>query len=114
VTETINEEHDGQERPPAALGAGEEELAGQLVERARAEGLRLTGPDGLLGRLTKLVLETALEAELTGHVGYEPHERAGAGSSRNGSRVKTVLTDVGPVDRRAAGPAVVVRAEDRA
>jgi transposase-like protein len=68
------------------------------VEHARAEGLRLTGPDGLLGRLTKLVLESTLEAELTEHVGYEPHERAGAGNSRNGSRTKTVLTDVGPVE----------------
>ena len=48
-------------------------MAGELVEHARAEGLSLIGPDGLLGRLTKMVLE----AELTGHLGYEPHERAG-------------------------------------
>ena len=75
----------------------DERLAGELVERARAEGLSLTGPGGLLGRLTKMVLETALDAEMTEHVGYEPHERAGMGNSRNGARSKTVLTDVGPV-----------------
>jgi putative transposase len=96
VTETINEQHEA--TPPAADAVDERQLAGQLVEQARAEGLRLTGPDGLLGRLTKLVLESALEAELTEHVGYEPHERAGADNSRNGSRAKTVLTDVGPVE----------------
>jgi putative transposase len=44
-----------------------------------------------------MVLETALNAEMTEHVGYEPHERAGVGNSRNGTRSKTVLTDVGPV-----------------
>jgi transposase-like protein len=81
----------------APAGGVEERLAGELVARARAEGLCLTGPDGLLGRLTKMVLEAGLDAELTEHVGYEPHERAGAGNSRNGTRSKTVLTDVGPV-----------------
>jgi len=94
VTETINEQRDEQaaSAPPDAVDER------QLVEQARAEGLRLTGPDGLLGRLTKLVLESALEAELTEHVGYEPHERASAGNTRNGSRAKTVLTDMGPVE----------------
>jgi len=97
VTETISEQQDGRPAPASADAVDEQQLAGQLVEQARAEGLRLTGPDGLLGRLTKLVLESALEAELTEHVGYEPHERAGTDNSRNGSRAKTVLTDVGPV-----------------
>jgi len=41
--------------------AAELELARQLAERAQAEGLSLTGPGGLLGRLTKVVLEGALE-----------------------------------------------------
>jgi putative transposase len=83
----------------AAAAAGEvgERLAGELVEQARAQGLSLTGPDGLLGRLTKMVLEAGLEAERTEHLGYEPHERAGNRNSRNGTRAKTVLTDVGPV-----------------
>src|SRR3984957_19783544 len=76
------------------------ELARQLAERARAEGLQLTGPGGLLGRLTKVVLEGALEGELDAHLGYAKHDPAGRDgqNSRNGHRAKTVLTDVGPVE----------------
>ena len=81
------------------VDAADEALARQLAERARAEGLSLTGPGGLLGRLTKVVLESALEGEMDAHLGYARHDPAGHGSgnSRNGKRVKTVLTDVGPV-----------------
>ncbi|HET6919094.1 MAG TPA: transposase [Jiangellaceae bacterium] len=76
------------------------EVARQLMDRARVEGVSLVGPGGLLSGLTKTVLETALEAEMTEHVGYEPHDRAGrhSGNSRNGTRTKTVLTDIGPVE----------------
>ena len=76
------------------------ELARQLAGRARAEGLSLTGPGGLLGRLTKVVLEGALEGELDAHLGYGKHDPAGrdGGNSRNGHRAKTVITDVGPVE----------------
>jgi transposase-like protein len=82
------------------VGAAEEELARQLAERARAEGVSLTGPGGLLGRLTKVVLESALEGEMDAHLGYAKHDRAGDGSgnSRNGYRAKTVLTGAGPVE----------------
>src|SRR5690349_18640122 len=81
------------------VGAAEEELARQLAEQARAEGLALTGPGGLLGRVTKRVLEAALEGEMDAHLGYGKHDPAGrdGGNSRNGHRAKTVLTDVGPV-----------------
>jgi hypothetical protein len=44
----------------------DEQLAAQLVEHARAQGASLLGPDGLLGKLTKLVFETGLEAEIAG------------------------------------------------
>jgi len=46
------------------------------------------------------VLETALDAEMTEHLGYDKHDPAGRGSgnSRNGTRSKTVLTEIGPVD----------------
>ncbi|MGY1503690.1 IS256 family transposase (plasmid) [Streptomyces sp. QTS52] len=73
-----------------------------LVDRARNEGLQLTGEGGLLQQLTKRVLESALEGEITDHVGYEKHDPAGKnnGNSRNGTRAKTVLTDVGPVEVR--------------
>jgi len=78
----------------------QEQLARELVERARAEGVELVGPGGLLTGLTKTVLETALEAEMTGHLGYDKHDPAGrdSGNSRNGTRSKTVLTEIGPVE----------------
>jgi putative transposase len=47
-----------------------QELAAQLVKRARAEGVDLVGPGGLLTGLAKTVLETALEAEMAEHLGY--------------------------------------------
>ncbi|MDG4787089.1 IS256 family transposase [Micromonospora sp. WMMD1102] len=73
-----------------------------LVDRARGDGLKLTGEGGLLQQLTKRVLESALDGEITDHVGYDKHDPAGRGSgnTRNGSRTKTVLTDVGPVEVR--------------
>ena len=55
----------------------------------------------LLGQLTKLVLESALEGEITAHLGYDKHERtngAAGGNTRNGTRSKTVLTKAGPVE----------------
>jgi len=59
----------------------------------------LVGPGGLLTGLTKAVLETALGAELSEHLGYNTHDAMGrnGGNSRNGTRVETVLTEVGPV-----------------
>jgi putative transposase len=85
----------------AAGGPGSlSELAGQLMARAEAEGVSLVGPSGLLAGLTKTVLETALEAEMSECLGYEAHDPAGhnSGNSRNGTRTKTVLTDIGPVE----------------
>ena len=78
----------------------DEELAEELVERARSEGVELVGPGGLLTGLTKTVLETALEAELDDHLGYPKHAASGRdkGNSRNGSRSKTLLTEVGEVE----------------
>ena len=85
--------------PPSGSPAGQE-LAEQLVEQARAEGVDLVGPGGLLGDLTKRVLEAGLEAEMSGHLGYDKHDPSGrnSGNSRNGTRAKTVITDVGPVE----------------
>ncbi|PZG24670.1 IS256 family transposase [Spongiactinospora gelatinilytica] len=76
------------------------EPVARLVGQARAEGVELVGENGLLGRLTKLVLESALEGEITDHLGYDEHERGGGetGNTRNGSRSKTVITEVGPVE----------------
>jgi len=75
-------------------------LVNQLVDQAREQGLQLSGEGGLLQQLTKIVLESALDGEITDHLGYGRHDPAGAnsGNSRNGARAKTVLTDVGPVE----------------
>lgn len=80
--------------------AAETGLAEELVARARAEGVELVGPGGLLTDLTKTVLETALEVEMDDHLGYPKHAPEGRdkGNSRNGSRSKTVLTEVGEVE----------------
>ncbi len=52
-------------------------LAEQLLAQAKEQGIDLAGPGGFLNQLTKTVLETALEAEMTEHVGYAKHDRAG-------------------------------------
>lgn len=78
----------------------QKQLAEQLLAQAKEQGVELMGPNGLLNQLTKKVLETALDAEMTEHLGYEKHDAAGRGSgnSRNGTRSKTVLTEIGPVE----------------
>lgn len=75
-------------------------LVGELVARAKADGIQMAGEGGLLAQLTKMVVEGALEGELTDHLGRESGERAEEGRSgnyRNGHRAKTVTTEVGPV-----------------
>jgi hypothetical protein len=49
--------------------SAEQKAAVELVRLAQAQGLSLTGPDGLLKQLTKTVLETALNEEMTEHLG---------------------------------------------
>lgn len=85
---------------PVGAATSDEQLIAMLVDRARREGMQLTGAGGLLQQLTKRVLESALEGEITDHLGYDKHDAAGrnSGNSRNGTRAKTVLTDVGPVE----------------
>ena len=55
----------------------QQQLAQELVEAARADGVKLVGPGGLLTGLTKTVLETALEAEMSEHLGYDKHHPSG-------------------------------------
>ncbi|MGW0773644.1 transposase [Streptomyces sp. NPDC002835] len=54
----------------------------------------------LLQQLTKRLLESALEGEITDHLRHDTHDPAGRndGNSRNGARGRTVLTDAGPVE----------------
>src|SRR4029453_15605585 len=118
MTATMN---DVVKKKPAEESA-ERQAAAELVRLAQERGLSLAGPDGLLKQLTKTVLETALNEEMTGHLGYEKHDPAGAGAGniRNGSRAKTVLTEnAGPVqidvprDRAAKFEPKIVRKRQR-
>jgi len=85
---------------PMAVEIDQQQLAKELVEKARADGVELVGPEGMLAGLTKSVVETALEEEMSDHLGYDRHDPAGrdGGNSRNGTRSKTVLTEIGPVE----------------
>ena len=103
--------------------SAEEIAAQELVRLAKEQGLSLTGPDGLLKQFTKNVLETALNEEMTEHLGHEKnHAREGRESSnvRNGTRPKTVLTHATgqvdlevPRDRDGTFEPVIVRKRQR-
>lgn len=79
----------------AGLSPAELQLVAGLVRRAKADGVAMTGPDGLLKTLAKTVIETALQEEMADHLGYGKHavEGRNLGNSRNGTRSKTVVTD---------------------
>ncbi|WP_420431788.1 IS256 family transposase [Candidatus Poriferisocius sp.] len=86
----------------AAGEAAMQDWAELLVERARADGVDLTGDGGLLTGLVRQVLQTGLEVEMADHLGYERHapEGRGSGNSRNGSSPKRVTTEIGEIDLR--------------
>jgi putative transposase len=56
------------------------------VERARSEGVELTGDDGLLTALVRQVLQTGLEVEMTDYLGYEPHAAGSLGTATRALR----------------------------
>ncbi len=76
------------------------QVVAELVARAQADGMAISGEGGLMQQLTKLVFESSLQGEMDAHLGYGKHDPAGrdGGNSRNGHRAKTVLTEVGPVE----------------
>jgi putative transposase len=103
TTGVPSDDGEGEVLPAGLAGTdSRREWAQQLVDRARSEGVSLTGEDGLLTSMVREVLQAGLDVEMTEHLGYEPYESAGRGSgnSRNGSYPKTVKTDVGPVELR--------------
>ena len=75
-----------------------DDVIDELLAGARTEE-EIVGPGGVLAQLTKRLVERALAAELTEHLGYEPHQEppGGAGNTRNGSTAKTLATEHGPV-----------------
>ena len=106
------------EQPPLVV---DKQLVARLVGDAQRQGLSVDGEGGLLAQLTKLVVESALEGELSAHLGYDKHVRTeNGGNYRNGTRPKTVLTKAGPIEievpRDRAGtitPVVVAKRQRR-
>ena len=62
------------ESKPARELSPEQAAAAAMVAEAKARGLALTGPDGLLKLFTKNVLETALNEEMTEHLSHEKNQ----------------------------------------
>ena len=77
----------------------------RLMARVESEGLEVLGPDGVLTELTSRIMNRAMEAEMSEHLGYDHGDPAGHGSgnNRNGTSAKTVLTDAGAVVRTFPG-----------
>src|SRR6201993_3188603 len=116
MTATLDDVTKKSKREPSA----EERAAEEMVARAKEQGLSLTGPDGLLKQLTKTVLETALDEELTEHLGHQRRAPAAGGNVRNGARPKTVLTEASghveisvPRDRAGTFEPQIVRKRQR-
>jgi len=92
----------------------------ELLVGRRGEA-EILGSGGLLGDLTRRLVERVMESELTEHLGYEPGQAppGGAGNSRNGAPPKTLLTDHGPVtiaaprDRNGTFEPQIVRKNQR-
>jgi transposase-like protein len=78
--------------------------AAELVERARSEGVELTGDNGLLTALVRHVLQTGLEVEMTDHLGYEPHAAPSSlrSTTRRSRRHRASFAGLGRSARRCA------------
>jgi putative transposase len=111
------------ESKPARELSPEQAAAAAMVAEAKARGLALTGPDGLLKLFTKNVLETALNEEMTEHLGHEKNQADPDREStnvRNGARPKTVISDAAgevqievPRDRESTFEPQIVKKRQR-
>ena len=109
----MSEHHPEETMPVVTSDLDSPDLSDELIDELLA-GARtpeeITGPDGLLQRLTKRLVERAMAAELTEHLGYEYGQAppGGAGNARNGFSEKTIHTGHGsvrieqPRDRRGS------------
>jgi transposase-like protein len=97
----------------------EKDIIDQLLDNIDFHGLtqdEVVGQDGLIKQLTGRILQRALEAEMTEHLGYEKNSNAGdnSGNSRNGHTEKTVLLENGktaidvPRDRNGTFEPIIV------
>jgi putative transposase len=118
----------GAARPPEALAGLDPEVRDRLSDELIDELLagagteeEIVGPGGLLADLTRRLVERAMSAELTDHLGYVRHQEppGGAGNTRNGSTPKTLATEHGPVpiktprDRNGTFEPTIVRKGQR-
>jgi putative transposase len=89
------------EIPEAIRDRFSDEVIDELLAGARTEE-EIVGPGGVLAQLTKRLVERAMAAELSEHLGYEPHQEppGGVGNTRNGSTPKSLSTEHGPVEVR--------------
>src|SRR3954471_11318127 len=88
----------GIELSPEVRDRLSDEVIDELLAGARTEE-EIVGPGGLLADLTRRLVERAMSAELTEHLGYARHHEppGGAGNTRNGSTPKTLVTEHGAV-----------------
>ena len=108
------------ELPPEVRDQLGDELIDELLAGARTEE-EIVGPGGLLADLTRRLVERAMSAELTEHLGYERHQEppGGSGNTRNGGTPKTLATEHGPVriktprDRKGTFDPKIVRKGQR-
>src|SRR5947207_798190 len=104
----------------AVRGRLGDEVIDELLAGARTEE-EIVGPGGVLAQLTKRLVERAMSAELTEHLGYEPHQEppGGTGNTRNGSTPKTLATEHGavrietPRDRNGSFEPQIIRKRQR-
>jgi transposase-like protein len=111
------------ESKPARELSPAQAAAAAMVAEAKARGLALTGPNGLLKLFTKTVLETALNEEMTEHLGHEKNQADPDREStnvRNGTRPKTVISDAAgevrievPRDRESTFEPQIVKKRQR-
>jgi len=82
----------------ARVKSKQDALIDELLKECR-DPKQILGKEGLLKQLTKRLVERALQAELTDHLGYEPNAAEGRGveNSRNGYGQKTLQGDTGPI-----------------
>jgi putative transposase len=108
------------ELPPGVRDRLSDGLVDELLAGARTEE-EIVGPGGLLAALTRRLVERALRAELTDHLGYEPHHEppGGTDNTRNGTTSKSLVTEHGrvaikaPRDRNGSFEPQIVRKGQR-
>ncbi|GAA3482165.1 hypothetical protein GCM10018966_066970 [Streptomyces yanii] len=85
TSDNMTEAEPAEPSEAAPAKSGDDRLIDELVGRAQAEGLQLTGEGGLLQQLTKRLLESALEGEITDHIGYDKHDPLGRTAATHGT-----------------------------